>query len=141
VARLDDINALADQAPGFVWRFQTESGNATDLRAYDDDRIIVNFSVWESPEALHDFVYSSGHKEVMAKRRQWFERMTDAFLVLWWVPAGHRPTIEEAVTRLEHLRAHGESESAFTFRRLFASPDTERDPARDARLEASPCPP
>src|SRR5262245_15969546 len=97
VARLDDVNALADQAPGFVWRFQTESGNATDLRAYDDDRIIVNFSVWESAAALHDYVYSAGHKEVMAKRRQWFERILDPFVVLWWVPAGHRPTVEEAI--------------------------------------------
>ncbi|MBY0491680.1 MAG: DUF3291 domain-containing protein [Gemmatimonadaceae bacterium] len=122
VAALDAINALADAAPGFVWRFQTESGDATAVRPYDDDRIIVNFSVWDSMDALHQYVYRSGHAEVLARRREWFTRMTDAFLVLWWVPAGHRPSPEEAVARLEHLRQHGPSAHAFTFKQPFPSP-------------------
>ncbi|HEX9582782.1 MAG TPA: DUF3291 domain-containing protein [Gemmatimonadales bacterium] len=125
MARLDDINALAEAAPGFVWRFQTEDGNATALRPYGDDRILVNFSVWTSVEALHAFVYRTLHVEVMRQRRQWFEQMDQAFLVLWWVPAGHRPTVEEAVQRLEHLRQRGPSTYAFTFQQRFASPDGE----------------
>jgi hypothetical protein len=85
MARLDEINALAEAAPGFVWRFQTEDGNATALRPYEDDRILVNFSVWTSAEVLHEFVYHTLHVEVMRHRRQWFEQMDQAFLVLWWV--------------------------------------------------------
>jgi len=124
VNRLDEINALADRASGFVWRFQTEAGDATALRPYDDDRILVNFSVWESPEALHQFVYRTAHVEVMRQRRQWFEVMTEAYLVLWWVPEGHRPTIEEAIARLERLRMRGPSPEAFTFRELYPPPES-----------------
>lgn len=122
VAALDEINALADAAPGFIWRFQTETGDATAVRPYADDRIIVNFSVWESLEALHQYVYRSGHAEVLARRREWFSRMAEAFLVLWWVPAGHRPSPEEAVARLEDLRRVGPSPNAFTFKQPFPPP-------------------
>lgn len=131
VARLVEINALAEAAPGFVWRFQTEDGDATALRPYDDDRVLVNFSVWQSPEALHQFVFRTGHAEVMRQRREWFERMTDAYAVLWWVPAGHRPTVREAIDRLELLRAQGDSAEAFSYRRLFPPPDAATaDPTR-----------
>jgi hypothetical protein len=122
VSRLADINALADSAPGFVWRLQTEDGDATAFRPYDDDRILVNMSVWESLETLGQFVYRSPHAEVMRRRREWFEKLTEAFLALWWVPAGHRPTIEEAKERLAHLREHGATPYAFTFRQPFAAP-------------------
>src|SRR3954469_23723085 len=88
VAQLDQINALAERSPGFVWRLKTEDGDATAIRPYDDDMIIVNMSVWESPAALHEYVYRSAHVEVMRRRREWFSRMTDAFMALWWVPAG-----------------------------------------------------
>src|SRR3954465_1011326 len=91
-AYLAPINALADAAPGFVWRFQTAYGDATSLRVYDDDRIIVNFSVWESVEALKNFVYKEEHKNVMRERRKWFEKMAEQYVALWWVPAGHIPT-------------------------------------------------
>jgi heme-degrading monooxygenase HmoA len=101
-AALEPINALADAAPGFVWRLQTEDGDATAIRPYEDERMMVNLSVWESIEALRAFVYASGHTSVMRKRKQWFETL-DAYLVLWWVPAGHEPTIEEAKQRLEHM--------------------------------------
>ncbi len=119
MARLDEINALADQAPGFVWRLQDESGNATQLRAFDDDWLIVNMSVWESPETLKAFVYNSRHNQVMRKRRQWFEPHMEAYFVMWWIPAGHVPTLDQAKERLEYLQANGESERAFTFRRVF----------------------
>lgn len=137
VSRLDDVNALADQAPGFVWRFQTEDGDATAARPYDDDRILVNFSVWESPEALRDFVYRTVHVEVMKDRREWFERMTEAFQVLWWIPAGHRPTTTEAIERLARLREHGPHAAAFTFKALFPRPDQD---AVNPALLADECP-
>ena len=139
MSALDPINALAEAAPGFVWRFQTNEGNATALRPYDDDRVMVNFSVWESPESLHEFVYKTLHAKFMARRREWFERMTDPFTVLWWVPAGHRPTVIEAIDRLEKLRANGETAEAFTFKRLFPAPG-EAESAQAGGLWPDACP-
>ncbi|HYH09216.1 MAG TPA: DUF3291 domain-containing protein [Thermoanaerobaculia bacterium] len=118
VARLDEINALADRAPGFVWRLQTDDGNATYVRAYDDDMILVNLSVWESVEALKNYTYRTAHAELLRDRRKWFEHFAGAYVALWWVPAGHVPTAEEAKARLEHLEAHGPSPFAFTFRSI-----------------------
>ena len=138
VERLADINALADRAPGFVWRLQTPAGDATYLRPYDDDRIIVNMSVWESVETLKDFVYRSAHAEVMKLRRDWFERFESAYLALWWVPAGHRPGIDEAKKRLAHLEAHGPTQYAFTFKTIF-DPDEAFLSALDWSAFA-PCP-
>jgi len=122
VALLDEINALAEGSPGFVWRLQTDEGNATDLRPYDDDRIIVNMTVWESIEQLKEYVYRSAHAEVPKHRREWFEKFDGAFAALWWVEAGHTPTVEEAKQRLDYLYKHGESEFAFSFRKPFPSP-------------------
>ncbi len=119
VAALEPINALADRSPGFVWRLQTDEGDATSIRAFDDDMLIVNMSVWESAEALADFTYRSGHLAVMRRRRAWFETMAEAHLVLWWVPAGHVPDVEEAKQRLQLLRRTGPSPDAFTFRTLY----------------------
>ncbi len=120
VAMLDEINALADRSPGFVWRLQTESGNATYVRPYEDDRIIVNFSVWETVEHLKEYVYRSAHAEVMRKRSQWFEKFDGSYLALWRLEAGHIPTVEEARERLDHLREHGESEYAFSFKHIHS---------------------
>ena len=94
VSRLDEINALADGSPGFVWRLQTPEGNATDLRPYEDERIIVNMSVWESIEALKHYVYRTAHAELLRDRRSWFEQFSGAMLAMWWVPAGHIPSVE-----------------------------------------------
>ena len=116
VAALDPINALADAAPGFVWRLQTDAGDATAIRMLDDDMLIVNMSVWTSRDVLHAFVYDTGHVAVMRRRREWFARMAEAHLALWWVPAGTMPTVPEAQERLVHLREHGPSPRAFTFR-------------------------
>lgn len=122
VARLDEINALADSSPGFVWRLKGDSGNSTYLRPYDDDRILFNMSVWESPEHLRNYVYRSAHTEMIRKREQWFEHMADAYLALWWVPAGRSPTMDEAKQRLAHLREHGDTPEAFGFRKIFPAP-------------------
>lgn len=122
MSALDPINALADRAPGFVWRLQTDDGNATAIRPFDDDQMIVNMSVWESIDALADFVYRSGHVAIMRRRREWFERMR-IFMVLWWVPAGELPTVDEAIARLEHLREHGPTPHAFTFKQRYLADD------------------
>jgi hypothetical protein len=119
---LDEVNALADASPGFVWRLQTEDGNATAVRAFDDDSILINMSVWESIEALADFVYRSHHVSFLRRRAEWFERTEQATVVLWWVPAGHQPTAAEAVERLALLQANGPGPRAFTFRRPFTAP-------------------
>jgi hypothetical protein len=122
VAALDPINAIADVALGFVWRLQTDAGDATAVKGFGDERLIVNLSVWESLEALGDFVFRSAHIEVMRRRREWFERMATAYTALWWVPAGHRPSVTEAEERLEALRGDGPTERAFTFREPHAMP-------------------
>lgn len=123
VALLDPINTLADHSPGFVWRLQDDSGDATSIRAFDDERLIINMSVWESIEALWRFVYDSGHLDVMRRRREWFIRLAEAHLCLWWVPAGDIPSIAEARRRVDHLHEHGLTEGAFSFKRRFPPPD------------------
>jgi hypothetical protein len=122
VAGLEPINAVADAAPGFVWRLQDDTGDATHIRAHPDPLFIVNLSVWESLEDLAAFVYEGAHVPLMRRRREWFSRMATAHLVLWWVPAGTRPTPAEALDRLDLLERHGPSPAAFTFRRPFAAP-------------------
>src|SRR5918996_98589 len=129
VAGVEPINALADGAPGFVWRLQTEDGDATAIRAFDDDMVLVNMSVWESIDMLADFVYRSDHRSVMQRRREWFERADEAYLVLWWVPAGHHPSVDEAKDRLTRLQRHGPSAEAFTFRAPFPAPGDREETA------------
>jgi heme-degrading monooxygenase HmoA len=116
VGQLDAINALADGSPGFVWRLQTEAGNAAYLRPYDDDRVLVNMSVWRSLDELRAFVYKSAHTGVMRRREEWFSRFGATYQALWWVPPGHRPSVDEAKARLAHLEAHGPTALAFTFK-------------------------
>ena len=122
-SQLDPINALADRSPGFVWRLQTDDGNATAIRPYDDELMAINLSVWESLEALQQFVYRSGHVTPLRDRAQWFEPIEGPILALWWIPAGHVPTVDEAKARLVHLKLHGPSPHAFTFRAPFPPPD------------------
>jgi len=125
VANLDRINALAERTPGFVWRLQTEEGNATAIRPYPENaNMAVNLSVWKDVDSLRRFVFQSAHVEIMRRRREWFEKMDEAFLVLWWVPKGHRPGIEEAKARLEILRRMGPTAEAFTFRQSYPPPDS-----------------
>jgi hypothetical protein len=127
VARLDEINALADESPGFVWRLQSEGGEApaTYLRPFEDDRILFNLSVWKTVDEFKEYVYLTAHGEVMRKRREWFEKFKGMYLAMWWVKAGHIPTVAEAKQRLEYLEAHGETAHAFTFKRIFPPAETE----------------
>ncbi|MFC4049642.1 DUF3291 domain-containing protein [Actinomadura syzygii] len=125
VALLDPVNALADAAPGFVWRLVEEGQpDATGMRPAGAD-VVVNFSVWESAEAVWDFVYRSAHLETMRRRREWFRRHAEAHLVLWWIPAGHVPTVDEALERLALLRAEGPTPRAFTFNSAFTAEEAE----------------
>jgi hypothetical protein len=135
VANLAPINALADASPGFVWRFQTEDGDATAVRPYDDDRIIINFSVWQDLNALREFVYRGSHAGVMKRRREWFERLADPYVALWWVPAGHQPTLAEAVARMEQLKANGPSAAAFTIQTVHPPPATRPSSTDPLRAE------
>jgi hypothetical protein len=119
VARLEEINALAESSPGFVWRLQTEDGDATAVRPYQDTGILINLSVWADLASLGAYVYRSAHAEVMRQRREWFERFERVYAALWWVPAGHRPAVAEAVERLAWLDDHGPSARSFTFAQPF----------------------
>jgi hypothetical protein len=122
VAQLPPINALAEQSPGFVWRLQSDSGDATSIKVYDDDMIIINLTVWESVDALREFTYKSAHSGVLRDRKRWFEKFDGPYYALWWVPAGHLPNPEEGKERLEYLREHGETDYAFSFKNVFPEP-------------------
>jgi len=124
-AQLDPINALADAAPGFVWRLQSASGNATELAYNDDPFVIVNMSVWTSVEALHNYVYTSRHIEAFRDRAKWFEKMDKPHYCLWWIPAGHIPGVSEGRERLEHYQQHGPTPYSFWFSKLFPAPVQE----------------
>jgi hypothetical protein len=121
VDNLERVNALAESSPGFIWRLQDEAGDATALRPFGED-ILVNLSVWADLDALRDFVFRSAHSGFMRRRSEWFAKMDDAYLVLWWVPCGHQPNETEAWERLEHLREQGPGPQAFGFRQTFAHP-------------------
>ena len=136
-SQLDPINALADRSPGFVWRLQTEDGNATAIRPFADERMAINMSVWESLDALQQYVYRSEHVGPLRDRQQWFEPIEGPILVLWWIPAGHVPSVEEAKERLQTLKERGPSPDAFTFRQPFPPPDGR--PGDVAGLDAAFC--
>jgi hypothetical protein len=126
VAALDPVNAVADQAPGFRWRLRTEDNNATAIRVFDDDWLIMNMSVWTSPEALNAYIYDDAHRSILRDRRKWFAKPDTAMTALWWVAEGHRPTVAEAEERLAHLRTHGPTAYSFTLRETFA-PTAQRN--------------
>lgn len=123
VGNLERINALAEQSSGFVWRLQSDDGDATAFRPLGDN-VLVNLSVWRDVASLSRYVYRSAHVEIMRRRREWFDRMSAAYLALWWIPAGHRPTVEEAIARLERLRREGPSASVFTFAQAYGPPNS-----------------
>jgi len=122
VSRLDEINALADRADGFIWRLKEESGGATAIRVFDDPLLLINMSVWANLEALKHYVYKSLHVELIKDREAWFNKMGDSHQALWWIPAGHVPSTEEAQKKLEYIRKHGPSAEAFTFAKPYPTP-------------------
>jgi hypothetical protein len=134
VANVDRVNALADSSEGFVWRMGDAYEKATSMRPLGD-KTLVNMSVWRDIKSLSDYVHKSAHVEIMRRKREWFERMTEAYVVLWWVPAGHRPTIQEAIERLELLRRDGPTQRAFTFAKRFDPPEQVSAP-QEHRHEA-----
>lgn len=139
VANLDRINALAEQSPGFVWRLKTEEGNATSLSTPElGENVIPNMSVWDDVASLNHYVYKTAHVEIMKRRKEWFERMPSAYMVLWWVPHGHRPTLGEAVERLQHFRAFGSTPHAFSFRDAHPAPDAPPAAASPSFGDACP---
>lgn len=127
-AQLAEINSTADRAPGFVWRLVDDGGaDSTGLRPQnDDDMLLINCSVWESVESLRDFTYHSDHLKVLARRREWFERLADVHYALWWVPSGHRPSVGEAMDRIATIRELGDGPAAFTFRAPHPPPTGSR---------------
>lgn len=123
MAALDEINELAERSTGFVWRLQSDEGNATDIRAFDDPDLLLNLSVWADADSLWQYTYKSDHTPFLRRRREWFSHVPDLpVLVLWWVPAGHLPTVEESIAKLHELRDDGPTPSAFTFRQRFDPP-------------------
>jgi Domain of unknown function (DUF3291) len=110
------VNGLAERSPGFVWRYQDDSGNATNTRPYSGDpRMAVNMSVWRDVESLERFVWQTVHKRFYGRKHEWFETLGERYMVMWWVAVGHVPSVHEAIERLEHLKAHGPSDNAFSW--------------------------
>jgi hypothetical protein len=136
VDQLAPINRLAEASPGYIWRLQSEAGNATDILLTDDELFIINLSVWESIEALRDFAYASAHVDILRQRRSWFERHVEAHFALWWIEAGTTPSPEDALARVERLRRLGPTPEAFTFRTPFGPPgsDAPAPPEIDAEF-------
>ena len=125
VDNLDNINTLAESSDGFVWRLKDDTNNATSIKVFDDDFIIVNMSVWENTDSLFEFVYHSNHVEIFKRRKEWFEKMPEMHMVLWYVPANHFPSVEEAIERLTYLRNNGETPHAFSFKKRFTIEDVQ----------------
>lgn len=117
IDNLDRVNAVADRSKGFVWRLQEDDGEKT-ISATDDPQLLVNLSVWENAEDLERFVFNTIHKRVYEKRKEWFPPLREAHFVMWWIPAGHIPTVDEAFERLQRLRTDGPTDDAFGWERL-----------------------
>jgi hypothetical protein len=124
-ANLDPINALAEAAPGFIWRLQSDSGNATDIVYSEDPFELVNMSIWESMESLRGYAYKSHHLEFFKRRAEWFEKATQPTYALWWIQTGHIPTVSEARDRLNHYRKYGATQYSFWFSQPFPKPQEE----------------
>ena len=123
VNNLDRINAIADKAKGFVWRLQGDDDNATAIRVFEDNMLIINLSVWKDIESLFDFTYKSDHVAIFKRKKEWFSKMQAMHMAFWYIPAGHIPTPHEARERLSYLNEHGETPFAFTFKGKFSTED------------------
>lgn len=125
VDNLEKINGIGEASPGFVWRLKDESGDATSIQVYDDPNIIINLTVWQDPESLKHFLFKTEHAQFLKRKKEWFQPVKEATYVLWWIPQGHVPDVQEAKVKLEHLIANGDSAEAFSFKKLFPAPDSE----------------
>lgn len=126
VDNLELVNRIAENSDGFVWRLKDESGDATDIKVFDDPNMIINMSVWDSVDALKNFMFRSHHRDFMRRKSEWFHRLAEETYVLWWVEDGHVPTLDEALTRLEHLRNKGDTPYAFTFKTNFTAAEAPK---------------
>jgi hypothetical protein len=120
VDNLDPVNLLAESSSGFIWRLKDESGDSTSIQAFPDPNIIVNMSIWDSVDSLKNYMFRTHHRDFLRRKSEWFESIPEDSYVLWWVPKGHIPTIEEAVAKLEHLRSNGDTATAFSFKSNFS---------------------
>jgi len=123
IDNLDPVNALAEQSEGFIWRLKDEAGDATGIQAFSDPNIIVNMSTWQSVDSLKDFMFRTHHKDFLRRKKEWFHKLPEDSYALWWIPIGYTPTVEEAIARLTHLRNHGESAYAFSFKSDYSPAD------------------
>ncbi|CAD5287852.1 conserved hypothetical protein [Alteromonas sp. 38] len=121
VDNLDPVNRIAESSSGFIWRLKDDSGNATEIQAFSDPNIIVNMSVWDSVDALKNFMFRTHHKDFLSRKKEWFFEIPEDTYVLWWIPVGHIPSLEEAVEKLEYLRSNGETPKAFSFKCNFSA--------------------
>jgi Domain of unknown function (DUF3291) len=134
IESLAALNTTAEQSPGFVWRLQDAHRDVGTIRPFGDNRVIINFSLWEDLASLYDFTYRSARVGVLTGRRQLFLRLSDMSITLWWVLAGYRPLIEEALARREYLKRHGPSPAAFTFAKTYAPIDPTTDFTEDVAI-------
>ncbi|MEZ8285396.1 hypothetical protein BCU17_10705 [Vibrio splendidus] len=126
VDNLELVNGIAESSEGFVWRLKDESGDATNIQAFDDPNMIVNMSVWDSVDSLKNFMFRTHHRDFMRRKGDWFHRLPEDTYVLWWIEKDHTPTLEEAIERLEHLREIGDSPYAFTFKTNFTASEAPK---------------
>ncbi|MEZ8111748.1 DUF3291 domain-containing protein [Vibrio splendidus] len=126
VDNLELVNGIAESSEGFVWRLKDESGDATNIQAFDDPNMIVNMSVWDSVDSLKNFMFRTHHRDFMRRKGDWFHRLPEDTYVLWWIEEDHIPTLEEAIERLEHLREIGDTPYAFTFKTNFTASEAPK---------------
>lgn len=126
VDNLELVNGIAESSEGFVWRLKDESGDATNIQAFDDPNMIVNMSVWDSVGSLKNFMFRTHHRDFMRRKGDWFHRLPEDTYVLWWIEEDHIPTLEEAIERLEHLRETGDTPYAFTFKTNFTESEAPK---------------
>ena len=126
VDNLELVNGIAESSEGFVWRLKDESGDATNIQAFDDPNMIVNMSVWDSVDSLKNFMFRTHHRDFMRRKGDWFHPLPEDTYVLWWIEEDCIPTLEEAIERLEHLREIGDTPYAFTFKTNFTESEAPK---------------
>lgn len=132
IDNLDAINGIAEASDGFIWRLKDDSGDATNIKLFADPQMIINMSVWENIDALKNFMFRTSHRDFMRRKSEWFDKLTEATYVLWWVADGHIPTAEEGLAKLYQLRSQGDTPLAFSFKTNFTAADLRQASAQTA---------